>query len=85
MSRMWFDEAPDGERRMSARSEIDRLRPLGGRASSETESRYDRVRDHIDQSSDEVAWRESALDLVRALLKSALGDVDDEEAPRRAA
>jgi hypothetical protein len=77
MSRMWWDEAPDVERRMSARGEIDRLSALGGRASQETENRFDRVRDHIDRSSDEPRWREEHLDLVRALLRSALGDVDD--------
>ena len=78
MSRILFDA--EGEQRMSARGELDRLRSLGGKASTETESRYDRVRDHLDKSTDEVAWREKALDLVRALVRSALGDVDDDDA-----
>ena len=80
MPRMWFDESPDGERRMSARGEIDRLRGLGGRASSETEDRFDRVRDSVDRSSDEPRWREDHLGLVRELVRSALGDVDDDDA-----
>jgi len=63
---------------MSARGEIDRLRSLGGRAGQETENRFARVRDSVDRSSDDPAWRENHLDLVRALLKSALGDVDDD-------
>jgi len=72
------DVDPDGEQRMSARGEIDRLRSLGGRASQETESRFDRVRDSVDRSSDNPSWREDHLDLIRALVKSALGDVDDD-------
>lgn len=81
MSRMWFDAAsPDGESRMSAAGELDRLRSLGGRVSSETESRFDKVRDSVDRSTDEPSWREDHLDLVRALVRSALGDVDDDDA-----
>jgi len=80
MRRMNFDVSTEGEQRMSARGELDRLRDLGGRASKETEDRFDRVRDHIDRSSDAPNWREDHLDLVRALVRSALGDVDDDDA-----
>jgi len=79
MRRLNCDESPDGEPRMSARGELDRLRSLGGRASSETENRFDRVRASIDRSSDDPRWREDCLDDVRALVKSALGDVDDDD------
>ena len=80
MSRMWFAAAgAEGEQRMSARGELDRLRGLGGRASKETESRFDKVRDSIDRSSDDPRWREDHLDAVRALVRSALGDADDDD------
>jgi len=79
MSRMWFDAAGAEGERMSARGELDRLRGLGGRASKETENRFDRVRASIDRSSDDPRWREDCLDDVRALVKSALGDVDDDD------
>ena len=77
MSRILCDE-DEGER-MSARGELNRLRDLGGRASKETEDRFDRMRASLDRSSDDPRWREKALDLVRALVRSALGDVDDDD------